>query len=417
MVIEPLWPSRDDSEDVFRLLQEKLAATDREVLALALDLERRVEVRTSELRELQLEFQRTNSEMLRLILSLEARTSERTREIQALREELERQVQERTSQAVRAGRAKSLFLANMAHEIRTPLNAILGFSRLLLKDGNLPLRPLEFVQNIHHAGEHLLGTLNTVLELLKIEAGHVQLQKAPLDLRRFVRDLELLFRAQADAKGLAFRVEFQGVPERLLADEARLRQILVNLLANAVKFTETGHLVLRFQGNGRFRVEVEDTGPGIPEEDLERLFMPFEQGSLGAGKGGTGLGLAISRQFAVLMDGDLTVEARPGGGSRFCLDLPLEELPALPVPMEPASEEGEVSAAGPAGEVGAQIAALTVELRTAFRQAILEADYPAMLGIVQQIWEGNPQVGLRLLALVRTFNYQALQIVLGGAEP
>jgi signal transduction histidine kinase len=417
MAPESPWSSREDSEDVFRLLQEELAATDRDVLALALDLELRVEVRTAELREMQVEFQRTNSEMLRLTLSLEARTSEHTQEIQALREDLERQVQERTGQAMRAGRAKSLFLANMAHEIRTPLNAILGFSRLLLKDVNLPPRPLEFVQNIHHAGEHLLGTLNTVLELLKIEAGHVQLQKGPMDLRRLVRELELLFRAQAEAKGLAFRVEDQGAPERLLADEARLRQILVNLLANAVKFTDAGHLVLRFRGNGRLRMEVEDTGPGIPEEELERLFVPFEQGSLGAGKGGTGLGLAISRQFALLMGGDLSVEARPGGGSRFCLDLPLEELPVLPGSPEPSTGAAVADGADAAGDARAQMAALPDDLKDALRQALLVADYPAMLGIVQRIREGHPQAGICLQSLVQGFQYQAIQGLLGGAGP
>jgi signal transduction histidine kinase/DNA-binding NarL/FixJ family response regulator len=327
MTVEPC-PPPDGSEARSRLFQEELAATDREVLALALDLDRRAAAREAENLALRLEFQRSNGDTLRLVLDLEDRIGERGRELEALRTDMERRIQERTAQAEAANKARSVFLANLSHEIRTPLSAILGFSRML-KDGGLEPRHQAFLDNINRAGEHLLGTVNAVLELLKIEAGHAQQHAAPLNFRRLAQDLEQLFRLQAETKGLAFEVQDQGVPDCILADEGRLRQILGNLLDNAIKFTECGQVTLRFWSSqpapaeARLVAEVEDTGPGITPQDLGRLFMPFEQGAQGLGKGGTGLGLAISRQFARLMGGEVSVASRPAAGSCFRLEVPV----------------------------------------------------------------------------------------------
>lgn len=334
MVNEGARPARDDADDLMRALQEELADTDREVMALTQDLERRVELCTSELWEAQQEFQKTNSELQRLTLTLEERIAERTQEIKNLRDDLERRVVERTAQAVAANTAKSAFLANISHEIRTPLSAILGFSQLLVRGDSLGPRQREFIENINRAGEHLLGIVNAVLELLKIEAGHVRVNRSAMPLERLVREVEQLFRHRAEAKGLAFEVVSAQVPEFILGDESRLRQILMNLLGNAIKFTDSGRVALRLwcgaqpPGCERLYLEVEDTGPGIPADDRDHLFAPFEQGTASVGKGGTGLGLALTRQYANLMGGDVSLVSPPGPGSRFRVELPLEACPA-----------------------------------------------------------------------------------------
>ena len=220
-----------------------------------------------------------------------------------------------------ANKAKSLFLANMSHEIRTPMNAILGFSQLLRHDASLTPPQKQHLEAIDRSGRHLMELINDILEMSKIEAGRVTLNEAPFDLQALLKDLEMMFRLRAKEKRLQFSVEFLGpVPRTVFADENKLRQVLINLLGNAVKFTERGGVILRVRCEEglRLQIDVEDTGPGIAPEEQGRLFHYFEQAQAGRNAAtGTGLGLAISREFARLMGGDITVDSQAGRGSVF----------------------------------------------------------------------------------------------------
>ena len=231
-----------------------------------------------------------------------------------------------------SNRAKSLFLANMSHEIRTPMNAILGFSQLMLRDPALAPAHRQYMETINRSGEHLLAIINDILEMSKIEAGRVKLNPVPFDLYGMLGDVEQMLRVRADAKGLAFAVErAEGLPRYLVADESRITEILINLLGNAIKFTDRGGVVLRVgatkeQGAWMLRTEVEDTGRGIAEDEMGRLFKHFEQlSSTRQDEPGTGLGLAISREFARLMGGDITARSTLGEGSVFRAEVPVEE--------------------------------------------------------------------------------------------
>jgi two-component system sensor histidine kinase ChiS len=246
-----------------------------------------------------------------------------------------------------ANRAKSVFLANMSHEFRTPLNAVLGFGQLMLKTATGAGRSeptsseqRENLEVIVRSGEHLLGLINDVLEMSKIEAGRATLNERPLDLLRMLEGLEEMFALRAHQKGLSLHFELApGLPRYVVADEGKLRQILMNLLGNAVKFTWRGGVMLRAQGEQvdtdgfRLHVEVEDSGPGISPDDLDRIFEPFVQSVEGRqDQEGTGPGLSISRQFARLMGGDITVESEQGDGSTFMLDVPLRRIETAELP-------------------------------------------------------------------------------------
>jgi two-component system sensor histidine kinase ChiS len=285
----------------------------------------------------------------------------RIRIIEGQRRELARQVDERTRElriakeaAEASNRAKSVFLTNVSHELRTPLNAIIGFSQLMIRTarlgrgGALTEEQRENLRMIQQSGEHLLGLINEVLELSKIEAGRATLQEAAFDLHRLLTGLEQMFRLRAEQKNLTLDFDLAPeVPRFVVADESKLRQILMNLLGNATKFTVEGGIALRVFSEEpsttkdeetleslMLSFEVEDTGPGIPPEDQETIFMPFVQAD--AGKQlteGTGLGLSISQQFSQLMRGELTLESEPGNGSTFKLVLPVVVVDQLDVPI------------------------------------------------------------------------------------
>src|SRR6478609_5074028 len=232
-----------------------------------------------------------------------------------------------------ANRAKSVFLANMSHEIRTPMNAILGFSQLMLRDHDLTPRQCQYLGTINRSGEHLLALINDILEMSKIEAGRTTLNSSTFDLPVLLKDLEMMFRVRTEEKKLLFTVEMIGdVPQYIVTDINKLRQVFINVLGNAVKFTEQGGIGMRVREERSgpagpvLRVEIEDTGPGISSDDQEKLFRHFEQTKSGQQAGtGTGLGLAISREFIRLMGGAITVSSEVGKGSVFAIELPLKE--------------------------------------------------------------------------------------------
>ena len=219
------------------------------------------------------------------------------------------------------------------------MNAILGFSQLMLRDQDLTPRQCQYLGTINRSGEHLLALINDVLEMSKIEAGRTTLNPSTFDLPVLLKDLEMMFRVRTDEKKLSFAVETIGnVPRYIVTDINKLRQVFINVLGNAVKFTEQGGIGLRVSVGGRsaaepfLQVEVEDTGPGISPDEQGKLFRHFEQTITGQQAGtGTGLGLAISQEFVRLMGGAITVNSQVGKGSVFLIQLPLKEGEALAV--------------------------------------------------------------------------------------
>jgi signal transduction histidine kinase/FixJ family two-component response regulator len=231
-----------------------------------------------------------------------------------------------------ASRAKSSFLANMSHELRTPLNAILGYAQVLGRDAQLGPHLRRAIDVIEDSGEHLLSLINEILDLARIEAGTIEVHQAPFSLSGLVAGIVDVMRSRAVDRGLAFTCEVPAVlPAAVKGDEKRLRQVLINLLDNAIKYTLEGRVALTVARSATaYRFSVEDTGIGIGPEDLPRVFETFHQvKSAQASIEGTGLGLPISKTLVSLMGGALQVESTPGVGSRFWFELDLQDAPAL----------------------------------------------------------------------------------------
>ncbi len=237
-------------------------------------------------------------------------------------------------EAEHANRAKSIFLANMSHEIRTPMNAILGYAQILNGAPDLPQQHHNAIETIKRSGEHLLGLINDVLDISKIESGREQLNPADFDLQGLVEGLGNMFEIRCGQKGLAWKLEADISTGHVHGDEGKLRQVLINLLGNAVKFTSEGEVTLKVETQGEDQVyfEVKDTGPGIPEEKHAAIFEPFQQEDEGVRQGGTGLGLAISTRHVQMMGGAIELESASGAGARFSFTL------RLPAARKPVSE-------------------------------------------------------------------------------
>ena len=273
------------------------------------------------------------------------------------RHHLEELVEERTaalSVAVReaqgANRAKSAFLANMSHELRTPLNSVIGFSQLMVDGGSMGEAERRNLAIINRSGHHLLTLINDILELSKIEAGRVGLQVAAASPAALLDDVVEMVRERAGRSGIALHVERGELPPAVLVDGGKLRQVLLNLLSNALKFIDAGRVTLALQVHGvgaarELAFSVRDTGFGIAAADLERIFQPFVQADTPLTQAGTGLGLTISRQFVRLMGGELQVRSQLGVGSVFSFRIPVAVGAALPPPPRAPARAGALPAA------------------------------------------------------------------------
>jgi hemerythrin-like metal-binding protein len=257
-------------------------------------------------------------------------TVEMSREIQR-RQKAEIELTQAKNILEKGSQAKSVYLANLSHELRTPLNTILGYVELMRRDeavNQLARTELEVVQK---SGDHLLTVINDVLEIAKIEAGHVQVEMAPVDLTTMVAGVFEMFQLLAQERRISFIQEAAGVRVGVvLADGAKIRQILINLVSNAIKATRDGSVTVRLsyevKSVGCVLIEVEDTGIGIAEQDFARIFAPFEQAALSGDGRGTGLGLAICKEFVAVMGGKMDLRSTLGKGSVFSLELPAKEV-------------------------------------------------------------------------------------------
>ena len=321
--------------------------------------------------------------------------------------------------AEEANLTKSMFVANMSHEIRTPLNAILGFTQLLERDPSLTSEQAEHVRIITHSGAHLLRLIGDILDISKIESGRITLAEATFSLHDLLSDMETMFRFRVNAKGLQLVMERDAnTPRYVTGDEGRLRQVFVNLMGNAFKFTVTGWIAVRVRSDVvadktggdakalRLVVEVEDTGPGIPDEEMGWIFGSFQQGGGGVKAGGTGLGLAISRRLVEMMRGELTVTSQVGKGSCFRFEVLLKL--AAEVAEQDKMLSRHIVGLEPAFMISPVPIALSMELIQAMRQAVEEGDINQLTELIVQV-EKLDSVKARVLhVLADQFDYEKL---------
>ncbi|MFZ1029268.1 MAG: ATP-binding protein [Limnoraphis robusta] len=318
-----LWVSQEDYDKFYQTLAEQ-----GELRNYELDFRTKSgEIRTA---LLSADFIEINGEQYLLSTSNDI-TDRKQVEAQLQAQNIELETARKNADA--ANRAKSTFLANMSHELRTPLNAILGFSQLMAKNPIFATASKE-LEIINRSGEHLLSLINDLLDLSKIEAGKIALDEKSFDLYFLLETLEEMLKIRAEAKQIKLFFERYDIPQYIKADEKKLRQVLINLIGNAIKFTDKGSVTLRvrsqnFQQPNTLIFEVEDTGAGIAPEEIDQLFDAFVQTSAGRqSQQGTGLGLSISRKFIQLMGGDISVSSQLGKGSLFQFNIQLKTVKA-----------------------------------------------------------------------------------------
>ena len=287
--------------------------------------------------------------------TLELRVAERTSQLQQAKEQLEQALTSEhdarqgaevaRGSAETANKTKSIFLANMSHEIRTPMNAILGYTQILQSDKDLAPEHRRSIDAIADGGGHLLRLINDVLDISKIEAGREEFRPSEFDLHLVVEKLSTMFEAHCREKGMAWRLEQDIGVDRVYGDETKLRQVLINLLGNAVKFTTRGEVALTVlsEEDDHYRFSVTDTGPGIPRERWGAIFEPFQQDKEGLLHGGTGLGLAIAKSQVEMMGGELQLEDSSASGTRFSFTVSLmgigQPSPRVSRPEDTGSDE------------------------------------------------------------------------------
>jgi len=351
------------------------------------------------------------------------------------RKKWESSLENERKQAEKGNQAKGKFLANMSHELRTPLNAILGLSQLMTKNSNLNHEQKDNLQIISRSGEHLLDLINGILDMSKIEAKKTSVIENNLSLFSFLEDVNNLFKFQAKRKELTLVFkQSSDIPEYIRTDEIKLRQILTNLINNALKFTEKGSVIVRISTGKEespqtemdkksitLNLEVEDTGPGIHPDDIELIFDPFVQTHTGHGqKEGTGLGLSISLKFAQLMGGNIQVKSKPGSGSIFKLTLPVspgncehnktkKTCPIIIGPSPPKGEDQNSKIVIPAHLMQQAIVNLPWELKNEFKKAVVLVDFDKSLIVLKEIQKENKALADALAKLVSGYQFNILQ--------
>jgi signal transduction histidine kinase/predicted ATPase len=335
-----------------------------------------------------------------LVEGLEARVAQRTEELEAARQRAES-----------ASQAKSTFLANMSHELRTPLNAILGYAQLLQDSTGLEANHSSGLRTIYRSGTHLLGLINDVLDMSRIEAGRFELEVSPTQTRALLLGVVDIFRVSAQKKGIRLDHDLDPtLPPGIMVDARRVRQLLLNLIGNAVKFTEQGGVTVSARPEeGELCVVVQDTGPGIPADRLQAVFEAFEQaGGAEQRAKGTGLGLAITRQIATRMGGNITVvsQTEPPSGSTFTLTLPLRPCAVGDVrPLNTIDTSPEEAAP-------AEMSVPELPILEGLLKRTLVGDLSAVADQAEQLTE-HPVFARRLRELAREFDDHGLEALLG----
>ncbi len=343
------------------------------------------------------------------------------------RKRFDRQLEAAAAEAEAASEAKSVFLSTVSHEIRTPMNAILGCAQLMSRDPELGGNAKANLKTICQSGEHLIGLITDILDMSKIEAGRTELNPTTFNVTHLVESLTSMFRFAAQAKALQFDVLIDGeYVAYVVADEGKIRQVLINLLGNAIKFTHGGRVRLQVTLQRRaavqlwLSVQVQDTGPGISAEEQEKLFQPFNQMKRGQNaQEGTGLGLAIGRSYARLMGGDIGVTSSLGQGSIFRFEIPVEpgDVSAGIEQIAPHNLIGLDREMAAAGSVSSeQLARLPLELINQLQEAVQDGEKDRLDALIQSVQAYDKDAAAGLKSHAENYAYDALTVLFTEAQ-